>query len=320
MIRISAGSAASMGLISLKADVAPTTVYLLHGTGCVMHCAFCPQSRSGGGLHGRLGRITWPTFNRSVLPDGLRQAEAAGVRRICLQSVRDGGGPAALVQLLEQLKAVSSLPVSVSTLVESRPEAAAIFEAGAARVSIALDLANPDLFARYKGGSFQKKLRLLLDCAHAWPGRMSTHLICGLGETEAAAAALLDTLLRAGITIALFAFTPLKGTPLAGHPQPEPAAYRRLQTARYLLQHALSSLERFTFAEGKITSFGLPGETLAEILKDGEAFRTSGCPECNRPYYNEKPGGFIYNYPRSLTATETKIATGTVLSTIINNL
>ncbi|MCW3977503.1 MAG: radical SAM protein, partial [Candidatus Bathyarchaeota archaeon] len=25
---------------------------------------------------------------------------------------------------------------------------------------------------------------------------------------------------------------------------------------------------------------------------------TSGCPGCNRPYYNERPGGPLYNYPR----------------------
>ena len=33
-------------------------------------------------------------------------------------------------------------------------------------------------------------------------------------------------------------------------------------------------------------------------------FETSGCPGCNRPYYNERPGGMLYNYPRPLTAAE----------------
>jgi biotin synthase len=26
--------------------------------------------------------------------------------------------------------------------------------------------------------------------------------------------------------------------------------------------------------------------------------------DCNRPFYNESPGGPIYNYPRNLTAQE----------------
>jgi biotin synthase len=40
------------------------------------------------------------------------------------------------------------------------------------------------------------------------------------------------------------------------------------------------------------------------VLADGEAFRTAGCPACNRPFYNERPGGTMYNYARELTADE----------------
>jgi len=36
----------------------------------------------------------------------------------------------------------------------------------------------------------------------------------------------------------------------------------------------------------------------------GEPFRTSGCPDCNRPFYNERPSGPLYNYPRPLTTEE----------------
>lgn len=303
-IRVSAGSAACMGLLRLKTDVLPTTVYLLHGEGCRMDCAFCPQARSGEGLQGRLGRISWPLFKREALPAGLKQAAAAGARRICLQSVWKKGGFKSLRQLLRELRALSALPISVSAMVTSAGEAAALFEAGAERLSIALDLANARLYARYKGGSFQQKLALLLECARRWPGKISTHLICGLGETEAEAVELMDLLTGAGVTVALFAFTPLKGTRLAAHPPPDPAAYRRLQAARYLIAKGVTSAGRFTFTRGRITSFGLDKVTLAGALKSGAAFQTSGCPGCNRPYYNERPGGFIYNYPRPLTPSE----------------
>jgi biotin synthase len=53
--------------------------------------------------------------------------------------------------------------------------------------------------------------------------------------------------------------------------------------------------------EGRLTDFGVNRQTLIEILQTGEPFLTSGCPDCNRPYYNEKPSGPIYNYPRNLT-------------------
>ena len=37
---------------------------------------------------------------------------------------------------------------------------------------------------------------------------------------------------------------------------------------------------------------------------NGQAFQTSGCPGCNRPYYNERPGRTMFNYPRPLTPEE----------------
>ena len=43
----------------------------------------------------------------------------------------------------------------------------------------------------------------------------------------------------------------------------------------------------------------------SHYLADGDAFRTPGCPDCNRPFYNEHPGGPMYNYPRPLTLAET---------------
>jgi biotin synthase len=53
---------------------------------------------------------------------------------------------------------------------------------------------------------------------------------------------------------------------------------------------------------GRLVALGNRG-----LLK-GEAFETSGCADCNRPYYNEQPGGPLYNYPRPLTSEETERA------------
>jgi len=50
-------------------------------------------------------------------------------------------------------------------------------------------------------------------------------------------------------------------------------------------------------ASGRIIDFGLPRGELVEIASTGEPFMTSGCPGCNRPYYNERPSGPLYNYP-----------------------
>jgi biotin synthase-related radical SAM superfamily protein len=51
-------------------------------------------------------------------------------------------------------------------------------------------------------------------------------------------------------------------------------------------------------AEGRLIGLG------ALLPASGEPFQTSGCPDCNRPFYNEQPSGPLYNYPRPLTASE----------------
>jgi biotin synthase len=48
----------------------------------------------------------------------------------------------------------------------------------------------------------------------------------------------------------------------------------------------------------RIINFGIPKTQQHQIIQQGTPFCTSGCPECNRPYYNERPGGPMYNYPR----------------------
>ncbi len=78
---------------------------------------------------------------------------------------------------------------------------------------------------------------------------------------------------------------------------------------RYLIwsSESCATFGNFTFsATGQLLSFNLP--RLPEILADGVAFQTSGCPDCNRPFYNERPGGPMYNYPKALTSPQIEVA------------
>lgn len=304
VIRLSLGTAARLGMLELRAADQPTTAYLLHGEGCRKNCAFCSQARDAGRQAGRLGRVIWPSFSLDRVLRELQEGPRRGLQRICLQAVSGPGGSGAVTNLARQIKSASALPLSLSVPVHSTTGAAAFFEAGAARLSIALDAASAEIYRRCKGGDFQKQLRLLLDCARLWPGRLSTHLICGLGESEEEMASLLALLLRKKITVGLFAFTPLKGTLLEGYPPPAPASYRRMQALHHLLRCGHISTGDLSFREGRLLSFGIGGGELERLLAGGEAFRTSGCPGCNRPYFNERPGGFIFNYPRPLKASE----------------
>jgi len=49
---------------------------------------------------------------------------------------------------------------------------------------------------------------------------------------------------------------------------------------------------------GCLVDFGVSRVLVLKVIKTGYPFITSGCPGCNRPYYNESPRGPLYNYPR----------------------
>jgi lipoyl synthase len=308
VIRISAGTAACMGLKGIKMTIPPTTAYLLWGERCLMGCSFCPQSHKNSAVSRFLGRVNWPSFTLPQLASGLAGAKEAGLQRVCLQGVRGQEGAAPLLAMLQHIKGQTSLPICISAWIDSISEADALLAAGADRISIALDAVTPEVYRQVKGGSFEERKELLLTCARRWPGRIATHIIVGLKETEEEALRLMDRLYREQVTVALFAFTPLKGTPLAGHPPPELSSYRRIQAASFLLQRGDVSMDGLRFQEGRLISFSLEEDKLRSFLKGGKAFETRGCPHCNRPFYNERPGSVLYNYPRPLSSAEEEAA------------
>ncbi len=232
------------------------------------------------------------------------------LRRACFQLTASPGAldrAEAEVRGLHALR--PALPICVSVAVHDLAEIERILSWGAERVTIALDVATPDLHRGIKGGSLEPRLALLREAARRYPGRVGTHLIAGLGETEKDLVTLMGEFGDLGVAVALFAFTPIPGTRLEGRPPPDLAAYRRVQAARYLMVSGYARAEAMTFdGEGRLVSSGIPWEKARALLASGEAFRTSGCPDCNRPYYNERPSGPLYNYPRPLTATEAERA------------
>ena len=185
-------------------------------------------------------------------------------------------------------------------------------EAGVERIGIALDAATEKLFDEVKGSSaggpytWKSQFRQLRNAVEIFgKGKVSTHLIIGLGETENDVIGLIQRCVDMSVLPALFAFTPVRGTALRGKPQPLIEVYRRVQLARYLIVHGCARSENMSFDDvGCLTHYGVEEATLKWIVETGKPFLTSGCPNCNRPFYNEKPSGPIYNYPRSIRLEE----------------
>ena len=307
-IGVSAGSACVLGLKHIASDVAPTTAYLIVGDKCQKDCAFCSKARTATSRADNLSRITWPEFEaEDVLPRVVDAYEKGQIFRTCFQATTSAGYLDELVGLVQQVG--DKMPICVSVIPRDMSDIKRLIDAGAARVGLSLDAACERVYHEIKGGSWDKTLEMLRQAVGLYPGRITTHLIAGLGETEQEFAAAVQMLTDMGVKVAVFAFTPVRGTKMEKNSPPPIESYRRLQTAYYLIVHNLSRAGRFTFdAAGSITGFGIPANEISSQLSDGEAFRTSGCEGCNRPYYNERPGMVMYNYPRPLTPAEAQQA------------
>ncbi|OYT58474.1 radical SAM protein, partial [Euryarchaeota archaeon ex4484_178] len=187
-----------------------------------------------------------------------------------------------------------NLPVSVSIVPISSRDMYRLKNSGVQILSIALDAANREVFDEVKGSKVGNRFtwdthwEALLRAKEIFE-EVNTHIIVGLGETDEDIYRVLKRLRDFGITVGLFAYTPL-----FGGTQPDLGRYRVIQLTSYLLSRGYDDF--LEIKEGRIKKIEVPLEEKDKIMR-GLPFLTSGCPGCNRPYYNEHPGGVIYNYP-----------------------
>ena len=306
-VRVAFGTGVVLGLWRGQLAVAPKTAHLLtyYEGRCSANCKFCPQAREAIADLRMLSRVIWPRFELEKVLHALEK-NSDKFERVCIQAVNYPKVIDDLCELVLSVHDTCRLPISVSCQPLTKQDIERLAESGAERLSIALDAVTPELFERIKGGGYTWRAHLeALEHAQAIFGnRVSTHLMVGLGEREWDIVNGIQLLHDRGITAALFAFTPVAGTPLSSNHQPDVASYRRIQLARFLIVNNLSRAERVRFESEQIVDFGIEQDVLFRIVKSGEPFRTSGCPGCNRPFYNESPRGPIYNYPRKPTPKE----------------
>lgn len=314
-VRVSVGSAMVLELLRGKIDAEPTTVYLLtYSKGkCLANCGFCPQAKTSSSRADMLSRVTWPTFPTDQVISKIGVAAEKGkMKRVCIQALNYPEVFADILNLISQIQISANIPISVSCQPLDFWRMKQLAEAGVDRISIALDAATKELFDKVKGvltqspytwGSHRKALK---DAVGIF-GRnvVYTHLIVGLGETEREMIKTVQWCVDVGVYPSLFAFTPISGTALETLSQPSIESYRRIQLARYLIVYGKARLEDMKFDDnGSVVDFGVSTQQLEDIIESGRPFYTSGCPHCNRPYYNERPGGLMYNYPRPLLPEE----------------
>ena len=311
-VRVSVGTASVLGLLRYSLSVPPTTAYLMTYTegSCLANCSFCAQAREHNTDRDQLSRVVWPDYPLDRVMEGFREPALDVLERVCVQIIYYPGFLDDTVYLVGLLKDETGLPVSVDTCPVDKESLIRLRDAGTEMISIPLDGATPRIFDEIKGRNvkgpyrWEKHMEALKAAVEVFgDGNVGSNLIVGIGETEREAAELIQRLHDMKVKTVLFAFTPIAGTRLESLPPPQMEKYRRLQAARHLIVNGYAALEDMRFDEGgRIIGYG--GVDLESVLGDGAAFMTTGCPGCNRPFYNERPSGPFYNYPRPLTEDE----------------
>jgi biotin synthase len=314
-IRVSVGSAAIIELLKCKLAVSPTTVHLMtyYPSRCTANCGFCSQAKDSSSNSVLLSRVTWPEFPTQKVFEKLKQAYLNRIiNRVCIQALNYPEVFLDLKVLVRSIRGFSDIPISVSCQPENSATMIQLAEAGVDRIGIPVDATTKKLFDDIKGinigGPYtweNQFSKLMIALKIFGRGNVSTHLIVGLGESEKDILCLIQVFFDLGILTALFAFTPIRGTKLEFRSQPSLESYRRIQLAKYLIENNFVISNKISFNDnGQITNFGIKKSILNKIVTSGNPFLTSGCPNCNRPFYNETPRGPIFNFPRSLTLVE----------------
>lgn len=314
-IRVSIGSASVLGLVSKQFPIPPTTCYIMtYKEGhCIANCGFCPQARESKSSIEKLSRITWPVFPfKDFLTKLKYMPPSKRFKRICIQTLNYKENFKDLKEIIAQIKKSSNISISVAIPPMSKEKLKEIYLMGVQRVGIALDGATSEIFDKIKGKgvrgpySWEHHMECLKYALENFPeGSVTTHVIVGLGESEKDILKLIKKLSDLDILVSLFAFTPIKGTRLEHLPQPELSIFRKVQLSRYLIIEEDKEVQDFAFnQEGSLVNINISKQKLKNIIDDTDAFLTSGCPGCNRPYYTSRPSGPIYNYPRNLSEKE----------------
>ncbi|MBU3902092.1 MAG: radical SAM protein, partial [Candidatus Thermoplasmatota archaeon] len=226
-------------------------------------------------------------------------------KRICVQTLKYPKLVDDLVYMISRIKERTNIPVSACLNPLDKKSLKRLKVAGLGGVGVGLDCASEKIFKKMKPSfKWNDYIKFLNDVTDVF-GSGSAHLIAGLGETDEEIIKMFQKIVDINCYPALFAFTPVKGINI-DYPQPGIERYRAIQLARYLIVNNMARYEDMVFENGKLSSINILSSVLEDVLKNGKPFQTSGCPDCNRPFYNEKPGGIMYNYPYPLKKDEMK--------------
>lgn len=306
-VRASLGTLGVLGLELIQMDTPPTTAYLQIYTEkrCMANCQFCAQASGSQADRNHIARGLYVPVELELVVKRLKMAFEKGyLARACIQTAFYDTWWHDTVYLIKKIRSESPIPMSLSVFPLSDERYEELKKLGVNELVMPLDACTPELFDRIKGKSagspfsWETHLDGLKLAARIF-GKVGTHIMLGLGESDEDAVGVIDELWKNKVNSALFSYTYIPGAQLIIHDKNENITrhYRKVQLARHLIVEGIAGYGDMRFENGVLCDFGAGSDMILSIIEEGEAFRTSGCPDCNRPMANETFSS-IFNFPR----------------------
>ena len=325
-VQMSNAAAITLGIMSGKMRRCGCTrclnLLLTYPEGCRANCAYCGLARHREAdrdyADRNFIRVDWPAVpTQQVVDIVARDGEESPFHRMCISMITHPRSDEDAVEVLKAWTAridPSAIPVSIlsNPTTMERADVQRLRDLGADIFTVALDAATPAIFDRTRGKGvqsphkWQKYWEIMLDARDVFgPQKFGAHIIVGMGETEYEVLSLVQQLVDLGGHSHLFCFFPEQGSLMDHLPATPRDQWRRVQLARYLIDYAGVRVEQMSFdGEGRVEGYGLPRAEVDDVVSQGIAFRTSGCPgkfrddvsACDRPYGDSPPSN-IASYP-----------------------
>ena len=302
------------GLFYRNATLYCINLLLTYNEGCAARCAYCGLSKKRPGTYSGKSfiRVTWPTYSTQEIIDRISD-RIEKVKRICISMVTNKRAIDDTKNICARLRSRFDIPVSllISPTILTHDDLLDFKTAGADKIGVAVDLATPELFDKFRGigvggpHKWETYWDCLADSIRIFGrGNAGPHLMVGMGETEKEMCEVIQRAKDMGGNTHLFSFFPEENSTMGTHTPPPMDQYRRIQLAHYLIDNQIQRADRFNYhGLGQIHDHGLPFSEVDTIINSGEPFRTTGCSgtnglvACNRPFGNSRPGPNIRNFP-----------------------
>lgn len=287
---------------------------LSYDQGCLSDCGYCGLARTRPGEYEEKSfiRVEWPLVETDELVRRMARHENE-LTRLCISMVTHGHAYRDTLDITKRIVANVRTPLSLlvapPTLDEERLRT--LKDAGADMIGIGLDAVTEDLFRSLrtdvpKGGLKWSQYWEIVGHAREifGPWKVNCHTLVGLGETDRDLMEIFERLLDRQVFSYLFCFNPEPDSRLGTREKTPVARWRRIQLAKFLLEERGIDPSSFVYDDdGGLVAVRAPRWLVDQVVSEGFAFMTNGCPSsggepgCTRPMGSWRPAEAPRDYP-----------------------